>query len=70
MFSLMQITVNNQLKEIQENSSLQDLLTELKHTQDGIAIAINQNIITKIDWQQTQLSSGDNILIIQATQGG
>ena len=34
------------------------------------AIAINQHIIPRIQWETTYLQDGDKILIIKAVQGG
>ena len=64
------IKVNNQSKEISDNSSVANLLSELDQPENGIAVAINQQIITKTDWETKEISNGDDILIIQATQGG
>lgn len=64
------IKVNEKQHQFKESISLQDVLERLKVTQNGIAVAINQNIISKTDWDITQLSNNDNILIITATQGG
>ncbi|EDM45652.1 sulfur transfer protein involved in thiamine biosynthesis [unidentified eubacterium SCB49] len=36
----------------------------------GIAVAVNQNIIPKSNWNSTSLQSNDSILVITATQGG
>lgn len=36
----------------------------------GIAVAVNQSVIAKADWGLTQLAAEDQVLIIQATQGG
>lgn len=64
------VNVNNTAYELEEQSSLQDVIQHLSINEDGIAVAINQSIITKTDWQNTRLSNNDNVLIIQATQGG
>lgn len=66
----MNIRVNNIQKEISETATVQDLLTALNHTQNGIAVAINETIVPKDDWEQKTLNENDAILIIQATQGG
>lgn len=39
-------------------------------TKNGIAVALNQNVIPKIYWNETRIEENDNILIITATQGG
>ncbi|MDO3695828.1 sulfur carrier protein ThiS [Wenyingzhuangia sp. chi5] len=64
------IKVNNQFKEISENSSVAHLLHQLAQPEHGIAVAINQKIITKSNWESQFLNQGDDVLIIQATQGG
>ena len=64
------IKVNNLPKEILENSSVAHLLHQLAQPEHGIAVAINQQIISKTNWNQHFLKQGDDVLIIQATQGG
>ncbi len=66
----MTINVNNQSKSISENSSLELLLQQLDLSRNGIAIAINNQIISKEKWNSTILTNNDNVTIIQATQGG
>lgn len=36
----------------------------------GIAVAVNEEIIPKTNWDTYQVQDNDNILIITATQGG
>ena len=36
----------------------------------GIAVAVNQSVIAKADWGRTLLAEEDQVVIIQATQGG
>lgn len=67
---MIDITVNSKKHSVQENTSVVTLLEELIVSSDGIAIAINQEIISREDWQITTVKNNDTILIIQATQGG
>lgn len=64
------IKVNNQSKEIPEHTSVASLLQILEQPETGIAVAINQQIITKTDWKTKEVINGDDLLLIQATQGG
>lgn len=66
----MTINVNNQEQTIPGNSSIASLLEQLSIAKDGIAIAINNEVVTKKEWSQTLIKVGDNVTIIQATQGG
>ena len=36
----------------------------------GIAVALNENVIQKDQWNNTALTENDRILVITATQGG
>lgn len=66
----MEITVNNELKII-DDASLSVLINQLLGDKTkGVAIAINQNIIPKTNWESTSLKEKDSVLIIKATQGG
>jgi len=66
----MNIHVNHESKSIAETSNLNMLLSQLNISKQGIAVAINNQIITKTQWEQTLLSENDNVTIIIATQGG
>ncbi|WP_405377838.1 sulfur carrier protein ThiS [Nonlabens sp. Asnod3-A02] len=67
---MINIKVNNTFHKIQPNSTVQMVLTTLAIPVNGIAVAINQDIITNTDWDKKILIDGDQILIITATQGG
>jgi len=36
----------------------------------GVAVALNQEVVSKEEWGTHQLQSNDQILIIEPTQGG
>ncbi len=67
---MISVNVNNLTKKVANGTTLESLLHSLNQKEDGIAIAINNHIITKSEWKLTQLVNNDNVLIIQATQGG
>jgi sulfur carrier protein len=64
------IYVNNSSIEVRLNTTVSEILSQLDILSKGIAIAINENIILKGEWNSTVVNSNDNILIIKATQGG
>ena len=67
----MQIHFNGSAAEIAENYSLQDFLRDKGlHETKGIAVAINELVIPRKDWQSVTLNSNDSILVIKAAQGG
>lgn len=67
----MEIFINNQQHTVSENTSLQTLVNaQLGDKQKGVAIAINDTVIPKSNWENHVVKSNDIILIIKATQGG
>lgn len=68
----MELTINNRTKNFTQSMlTIQALLDiEAPAKQKGIAVAVNNNVIPKADWDNYTLSPTDQILIISATQGG
>jgi len=67
----MEITVNQQNYQVADVCTMQHLITDvLKTPSNGIAVAVNQSIISKTTWPNHLLLPGDQIIIIKATQGG
>ncbi|MDO8999885.1 MAG: sulfur carrier protein ThiS [Bacteroidota bacterium] len=67
----MEITLNNQTQIISEGTILYDIIfAQLNEKQNGVAVAVNNSVIPKQQWQSTIINQNDKILIIKATQGG
>lgn len=67
----MEITVNQQNYRLAADCSVaRMLLTVLQTETSGIAVAVNQTIISKSNWDRHILKQGDQVLLIKATQGG
>ena len=68
---MLELRVNDSVREYQDEIYLEDLIADLELTSSqGIAIAVNQEVIPRTQWKDLLLRNLDNILIIQATQGG
>jgi len=65
----MDLIINGEQKQTTA-STVEDLLGELNIPIDGIAVAINEEVIAKQNWNSSSLKENDAILIITATQGG
>ncbi|MCC6516398.1 MAG: sulfur carrier protein ThiS [Chitinophagales bacterium] len=67
----MQITINNKEYTFEENTSLENAIHTLQlKDKNGIAIAINEEIIPRSKWNETILNNEDKIIIIGAVAGG
>ena len=67
----MNVFVNDELKNVPNGSSLQSLLVELGMVEfNGWAIAVNNEVIPVDEIDDLTLSPNDQIMLVQATQGG
>ncbi|MFK6999501.1 sulfur carrier protein ThiS [Flavobacterium oreochromis] len=68
----MELTINQERKIFeQEALTVQQLLDiELPNKQKGIAVAIDQQVIPRSQWENTSVNANQKIIIIKATQGG
>jgi len=64
------VNINEEKHSFSLESTIDSIFTELNLSQNGVAIAINEQIIPKGKWITTKLRTNDKILIITATQGG
>ncbi|MBV7441341.1 sulfur carrier protein ThiS [Weeksellaceae bacterium TAE3-ERU29] len=64
------VNINSQSEQIPKETNLLQLVALKNITTRGIAIAVNQKVISRSKWETYQLKENDNILIIKATQGG
>lgn len=68
----MTIIINSEEKEVRDNICLQDFLGEYMsiQTEKGIAVAVNERVISHNQWTQYTLQPQDQITVIHAVQGG
>ncbi|AWH75227.1 thiamine biosynthesis protein ThiS [Dokdonia sp. Dokd-P16] len=67
---MINIKVNHTSYQFPAQVTLDQILTQLDISVSGIAVAINEHIITRSQWVSTIPNDGDAVLIIKATQGG
>ena len=67
----MTIKINNQPQTLQKPLSIKQTLTKFNLWEEtGIAVAINEVVIPKCDWESRLLEEEDEVLVVTATQGG
>jgi len=67
----MQILVNNKPEKLEKGNKLYELLVQLNLTEKrGIAVAVNNAVVARLEWDNYQLNEHDRITIIRPTQGG
>ena len=67
----MTVFVNDQVQDLPPQFTLIALLSQLSlDEQKGIAVAVNNKVIPKNNWNAHLLSEQDKVAIIRASQGG
>ena len=67
----MNLIVNDEKRAFADGLSLAQVVGELGMAErKGIAVAVNEAVVPSVSWADRELVEGDQILLIQATQGG
>jgi len=67
----MTIKINNQSQTLEKNLSIKQTLTQFNLWEEtGIAVAVNEVVIPKCNWESRLLEDEDEVLVVTATQGG
>lgn len=64
------VTINQEHHQFEEQTSLQTVLSNMQISLRGLAVAINNSVISQADWETTIVKQDDKIILIKATQGG
>ncbi len=67
----MNIYINGEPFQIETSNTLLTVLEQRGFAlRNGVAVAVNNIVVPKPNWDNTLLNDGDKILIITATKGG
>lgn len=66
----MHIRFNDETMQCADNLTLKTLLEQRRLLKPGVALAINQTIVPREQWETHLLHDGDQILLFQAIAGG
>ena len=66
----MTIKLNDKSHEIEEGTTLSAFIENIGLKPQGIAVAIDYNVVPKDKWNETILSDKMELMLIQAVSGG
>lgn len=66
----MKVFVNEIEFILNPDAGIKELLSMRNINPDSIAVAVNEEVVPKNEWEKTGLKEGDRILLIRATHGG
>lgn len=66
----MKVQVNNKEVELISASTISELTQQLELPAQGVAIAVNNQLIPRTQWDEHTLHENDHLVIIKAACGG
>ena len=66
----MKTLVNGKEIELSDNATIATLTNQLQTPEKGVAIAVNNKMISREEWPSYCLNENDTIVIIKAACGG
>lgn len=66
----MEVKLNGKPQIITDNQSVAEMIASLYDTDKGIAVAVNNALVPRGEWEQRTLMPADDIVIIKAAYGG
>ena len=67
---MIKVSVNGEIKELEENLNIKQLIEALDYKTKGFAVAINTTFVSIKNYEQTIINDGDTIDILAPVQGG
>ncbi|MBS2964580.1 sulfur carrier protein ThiS [Actinocrinis puniceicyclus] len=65
-----QVVVNGQPESFPADTTLGALISRLRPSRTGIAVAVGDDVVPRAEWDDRPLRHGDQIEILTAVQGG
>ncbi|MEG1999386.1 MAG: sulfur carrier protein ThiS [Bacteroidales bacterium] len=66
----MEIILNNKIVIVDDKTTIEKVITYFGMNPVGIAIAVNNKIVSRNDWNKTILNNGDKVVMIKGACGG
>ena len=67
---MIKIVLNKKEIELKDNSTITMLIEDMNIEVKGIAIAVNNKVIRRNEWQNYILKNNDIVIVIKAVCGG
>ena len=69
-YTMIKVSVNGELKELNEDLNIKEMIVELGYEKEGFAVAVNTTFIAIKTYEDTIIKEGDTIDILAPVQGG
>ena len=70
MSEVVNVLVNGAAEQIDAGATVADVVDRWARSPLGVAVAVNEAVVTRAEWPGTTLTEGDRVEILTAVQGG
>lgn len=67
---MIKVSVNGEVKELDENLNIKEMIEALNYKTKGFAVAVNTTFVSIKNYEETIIKNGDTIDILAPVQGG
>ncbi|MCD6212774.1 MAG: sulfur carrier protein ThiS [Sulfurovum sp.] len=67
---MIRVSVNGEIKEIEKDLNITQLIKALEYKTKGFAVAVNTTFVSLASYEMTKIREGDTIDILAPVQGG
>ena len=66
----MELEVNGEVREVDDGTTVGDLLDTLVDDRRGVAVAVDGEVVPRSTWDEATLDDGASVEVVGAVQGG
>ncbi|MEO3813871.1 sulfur carrier protein ThiS [Sphaerisporangium sp. B11E5] len=66
----MKVTINGMAHDLPAGTTVGQAVRELTAAPGGVAVALNDEVVRRGDWESTALGENDRVEVLTAVQGG
>ncbi len=67
---MIKVSVNGEIKEIEEELNINELINALEYRTKGFAVAVNTTFVPISQYDEVKINDGDTVDILAPVQGG
>jgi sulfur carrier protein len=64
------VVVNGEMREVRLGTTVADMVSQLGRGPQGIAVAVNEEVVPRTYWTATTLHAQDRVEVLTAAAGG
>jgi len=67
---MVEVTINGKPRQLPRELNISELLDYLGVRRNGVAVALNGEVVLREEWEQTVVRTGDHVEVVHMVGGG